>query len=99
MHKEAIQTDLPAIGLPFSWGVKFGDLVFVAGQGQLGVDGKVIAADVRFQTRKTPENFRKAVDAARSSLDHVLSTTEYLKDPEHFRGINAAHSDRFDAEP
>src|SRR5438445_4254849 len=99
MHKEAIQTDLPAIGLPFSWGVKFGDLVFVAGQGPLGVDGKVIEGDVRFQTRKTLENFRKVVEAAGSSLDHVLSTTVYLKDLEDFRGMNEVYSESFAAEP
>src|SRR2546428_8604030 len=99
MHKEAIQTDLAAIGLPFSWGVKFGDLGFVAGQGPLGADGKVIEGDIRFQTRKTLENFRKVVEAAGSGLDQVLSTTVYLKDLEDFRGMNEVYSESFTAEP
>ena len=99
MQKEAIQTDLPAIGLPFSWGVKLGNLVFVAGQGPLGADGKVIEGDVRFQTRKTLENFRKVVEAAGSSLDHVVSATVYLKDLEDFRGMNEVYSEFFAAEP
>src|SRR5439155_13914371 len=63
MQKVAVPTDLPAIG-PFSWGVKLGDLVFVAGQGPLGPDGKVIEGDIRLQTRKTLENFRKVVESA-----------------------------------
>jgi len=99
MHKEAIQTDLPAIGLPFSWGVKLGDLVFVAGQGPLGADGKVLEGDIRLQTRKTLENFRKVVEAAGSGLDHVLSTTVYLKNLEDFRGMNEVYSELFSAEP
>src|SRR2546428_8472254 len=99
MHKEAIQTDLPAIGLPFSWGVKFGDLVFVAGQGPLGADAKVIEGDIRYQTRKTLENFRKVVEAAGSSLDHVLSTTVYLRDLEDFGGMNEVYAEFFSAEP
>src|SRR2546428_11196926 len=99
MHKEAIQTDPPAIGLPFSWGVKFGDLVFVAGQGPLGADGKVIEGDIRFKTRKPLENFRKVVEAAGSGLDQVLSTTVYLKDLEDFRGMTEVYSESFTAEP
>ncbi len=42
MVHEAVRTDLPSVGLPFSWGVRWGDLVFVAGQGPLDRDGKVI---------------------------------------------------------
>jgi len=42
MAHEAVRTDLPAVGLPFSWGVRWRDLVFVAGQGPLGPDGKVV---------------------------------------------------------
>src|SRR5881296_1507065 len=99
MRKEAIETDLPAIGLPFSWGVKLGDLVFVAGQGPLGPDGRVIEGDIRLQTRKTLENFRKVVEAAGSSLDHVLSTTVYLRDLEDFRGMNEVYAEFFSAEP
>ena len=86
MKKEAIQTDLPAIGLPFSWGVRLQNFVFLAGHGPLGSDGKVIDGDIRLQTRKTLENFRKVVEAAGSSLEHVVSTTVYLKDLEDFRG-------------
>src|SRR5438552_7823911 len=98
MQKVAVPTDLPAIG-PFSWGVKLGDLVFVAGQGPLGPDGRVIEGDIRLQTRKTLENFRKVVEAAGSSLDHVLSTTVYLRDLEDFRGMNEVYAEFFSAEP
>src|SRR5437899_10595677 len=92
MRKEAIETDLPAIGLPFSWGVKLGDLVFVAGQGHLGPGRRLIEGDIRLQTRKTLENFRKVVEAAGSSLDHVLSTTMYRSDLEDFHGMREVYA-------
>ncbi len=98
MQKEAIPTDLPSIG-PFSWGVKLGDFVFLAGQGPLGSDGKVIEGDISLQTRKTLENFRKVLEAAGSSLDDVVSTTVYLKDLEDFRKMNEVYSQFFAAEP
>lgn len=99
MRKEAIHADLPAIGLPFSWGVKVGDLLFLAGHGPLGSDGKVIEGDIRTQTRKTLENFRVVLEAAGSSLDHVVSTTVYLKDLDDFRGMNEVYSEFFAVDP
>src|SRR2546426_8494665 len=99
MHKASIKTDLPATGLPFSWGVTLDHLIFLAGQGPLGADGKVIEGDIRVQTQETLENFRRVVEAAGSRLEHVLSTTAYLKNLTHFRGVNEVYSEYFMAEP
>src|SRR3989442_10758222 len=99
MHKASIKTSLPAIGLPFSWGVTLDHLIFLAGQGPLGPDGKVIEGDIRVQTQETLENLRRVVEAAGSSLEHVLSTTVYLKNLNDFRGMNEVYSEYFMAEP
>jgi len=99
MHKASIKTSLPAVGLPFSWGVTLDHLIFLAGQGPLGPDGKVIEGDIRVQTQETLENFRRVVEAAGSSLEHVLSTTVYLKSLTDFRGMNEVYSEYFMAEP
>ncbi len=99
MQKESVKTSLPAIGLPFSWGVTFGHLIFLAGQGPLGTDGKVIEGDIRVQTQETLENFRRVVEAAGSSLEHVLSTTVYLKNLADFGGMNEVYSEYFTKEP
>jgi 2-iminobutanoate/2-iminopropanoate deaminase len=99
MQKHAINAGLPSIGLPFSWGVRLGDLIFLAGQGPLGKDGKVIEGDIRVQTQETLENFRRVVEAAGSDLDHVLSTTVYLRSLEDFRGMNEVYSEYFSKEP
>src|SRR3989449_10043926 len=99
MHKASIKTSLPTIGLPFSWGVTLDHLIFLAGQGPLGPDGKVIEGDIRVQTQETLENLRRGVEAAGSSLEHVLSTTGYLKNLNDFRGMNEVYSEDFMAEP
>ena len=95
----AVKTDLPSIGLPFSWGVRWDRLVFVAGQGPLGKDGNVVSGDIRLETRLTLENFRKVVEAAGSDLAHVLSTTVYLGDLADFAGMNEVYAEFFRAEP
>ncbi|HKZ22867.1 MAG TPA: RidA family protein [Thermoplasmata archaeon] len=99
MKHRAVKTDLPSLGLPFSWGVWYGNLLFVAGQGPIGQDGKVKEGDIAFQTKATMENFRKVVEAAGSRLDCVLSTTVYLKDLSDFDGMNRVYAEYFRKEP
>jgi reactive intermediate/imine deaminase len=83
------------MGLPFSPGMKLGDFLFVSGQGPIGENGKVEPGDVRVQTKKTLENFRKVVEAAGSKMDQVVQTTVYLKDLADFAGMNEAYSSFF----
>src|SRR2546430_9112088 len=99
MHKASIKTDLPATGLPFSWGVTLDHLIFLAGQGPLGADGKVIEGDIRVQTQETLENFRRVVEAAGSGLVHVLSANVDLKNFTDLRGMNEAYSEYLLAGP
>ncbi len=98
MEHTAVRTDLPALG-PFSWGVRWDRLVFVAGQGPLGRDGKVVEGDIGRQTRLTLENFRKVVVAAGSDMEHVLATTVYLRDLNDFSEMNGVYSEFFPADP
>ena len=83
------------MSLPFSPGIRLGDFVFVSGQGPIGENGRVEAGDVRVQTRKTLENFRKVVEAAGSTMDQVVQTTVYLKDLADFDGMNETYSGFF----
>jgi 2-iminobutanoate/2-iminopropanoate deaminase len=99
MKHEAVEADLPAMGLPFSWGVRLRNLVFIAGQGPLGRDGKIVEGDIRAQTKATLENLKKVVDAAGSSLENVLSVTVYLKDLNDYGGLNEVYALYFKKEP
>ena len=96
--KRAVKTDLDALGLPFSSGITFGQLLFVSGQGPLDKNGKLVQGDIKAQTKATLENFRRVVEAAGSSMENVLQTTVYLKDLKDYVGMNEAYS-KFFREP
>src|SRR2546428_5727464 len=99
MHKASIKTDLPATGLPFSWGVTLDHLIFLAGQGPLGPDGKVIEGDIRVQTQETLENFRRVVEAAGSRPQPPPSPDLDPKNPTHLRWMHPEYPDHLTAEP
>jgi reactive intermediate/imine deaminase len=91
--------DLPALALPFSWGVRCRDLLFVAGQGPVGRDEKVIPGDIRVHNHATLENLKKVVEAAGSDLGSVVSTTVYLSDLADSAAMNGVYSEYFAKEP
>jgi 2-iminobutanoate/2-iminopropanoate deaminase len=95
MKKESVKTGTAPQNLPFSQGIKAGDMVFVSGQGPIGPDGKVVPGDIRAQTRLTLENFRKVVSAAGSTMDNVVQTTVYLLDLADFPAMNEVYSSFF----
>jgi len=99
MEHTAVSAGLPALGLPFSWGVRCGTFVFLSGQGPVGPDGKVVEGDITLQTRVALENFRKVVDAAGSRMADVVSTTVYLKDLADFAAMNDVYRTYFGTEP
>jgi 2-iminobutanoate/2-iminopropanoate deaminase len=101
MAKQIIRTDAAPkpIG-PYSQAVRFGDLVFVAGQGPTDPKaGRVVATDIQGQTRQTLENLKAIAAAAGTSLDNALKTTCFLKDMNDFRAFNEVYAEYFPSEP
>ena len=95
MKKELVGAGPAPMNLPFSPGIRFGDLIFISGQGPIDANGKVIVGDVKAQTRKTLENFNKVLAAAGSDMESVLQTTVYLKDLNDYSGMNKVYSSFF----
>jgi 2-iminobutanoate/2-iminopropanoate deaminase len=84
-----------AIG-PYSAANRFGDLVFTAGQ--LGLDptsGELVPGGVQAETRQALTNLKHVLEAAGSSLDHVLKTTVFLRDINDFAAMNAVYAEFF----
>jgi len=92
MRKEVVRAGPAPLNLPFSPGIKYGDLIFVSGQGPIDQNGRVVPGDIRSQTKTTLENFRGVLKVAGSSLDHVLQTTVYLSNLDDFSGMNETYS-------
>jgi len=95
MRKELVKAGAAPMNLPFSPGIKFGDLIFVSGQGPIDQNGKVLLGDIKSQTNTTLENFRRVLIAARSGLEYVLQTTVYLRDLNDYSDMNEAYSTFF----
>ena len=95
--KNAVVTELAPkpIG-PYSQAVIEGDFVFVSGQGCINPrTGKLELGDVRSETKRTFENLRAILEAAGSSLDHVIKCNVYLRDINDFAAMNEVYESFF----
>ncbi|HMG18800.1 MAG TPA: Rid family detoxifying hydrolase, partial [Gemmatimonadales bacterium] len=83
---------------PYSHGIIEGDFIFVAGQGPINpLTGTLELGDVRSETKRTCENLRAILQAAGSSLDHVLKCNVYLRDINDFAAMNEVYRTYFSA--
>ena len=101
MKKNIIQTDKApkAIG-PYSQAVRTDSMIYTAGQ--LGLDpvsGELVAGSVEEQTRQSLTNLKNVIEAAGSTLGHVVKTTVFLKDMNDFPKMNAIYSEFFGDNP
>jgi len=83
---------------PYSQGIIEGDFIFVAGQGCINpLTGKLELGDVRSETKRVFENLRAILQAAGSSLDHVVKCNVYLRDINDFTVMNEVYATSFAA--
>ena len=83
---------------PYSQAIVEGDFIFVAGQGPINPGtGKVELGDARSETKRVFENMRAILDAAGSSLDHVVKCNVYLRDINDFAAMNEVYQTYFSA--
>jgi len=85
-------SDAPVFDLPFSQAVIHGDTVYVSGQVPVDPEtGDIVGDDVVAQTERVMENIAAVLDAAGSSLEHVVKSNVYLDDIDDFEGFNEAY--------
>ena len=88
--------DAPAAIGPYSQAVRFGNLMYTAGQIPLNPEtGKVVAEDVESQTRQALDNLQAVVRAAGAELSQVIKTTVFLKDMNDFAAVNKIYGEYF----
>jgi 2-iminobutanoate/2-iminopropanoate deaminase len=81
---------------PYSQAVVANGLVFCAGQ--VAIDpatGQIVEGDVRSQTRRVLQNLEAVLQAAGSSLRHVVKTTVFLTDFDDFHAMNEVYAEFF----
>lgn len=101
MQKKVVQTDKApkAIG-PYSQAIRTEAMIYTAGQtGLEPATGELIAGGVEEQTRQVLNNIRNVLEAAGSSLEHVVKTTVFLKDMNDFAKMNSIYAEYFGENP
>jgi 2-iminobutanoate/2-iminopropanoate deaminase len=95
-HSPVISGSLPKPAGPYSPGVTYESLVFVSGQGAIDpATGKLAGADVEAQTEQCLKNVASILEAAGSSLNHILRCGVFLVDMSEFPRMNAVYSRMF----
>ena len=93
--KETIQVQLAAPNPNLSPAIRFGNLVFVAGQtGRHPITGEV-GRDVREQTRNVLERIKLILEAAGTSMENVLTVTTHLTKREDLAAYNEEYAKYF----
>jgi 2-iminobutanoate/2-iminopropanoate deaminase len=96
MRNAVVTAQAPQPVGPYSQGIIEGDFIFVAGQGPINPQtGQRELGDVRSETKRVFENIRAILQAAGSSLDHVLKCNVYLRDINDFAAMNEVYATFF----
>ncbi len=100
MDKQVIRTDRAAApGGHYSQGMKWGNLVFTAGQGGKNPATGEMAPDIKGQTRQALENIKASLEEAGTSLDNCLKATVFLRDFNDFSAMNEVYATYFPKDP
>ena len=95
-HQPITGSGLPRPAGPYSPGVGFERLLFVSGQGAADpATGRLAGSDVESQTEQVLRNVQAILEAAGSSLDHVLRCGVFLVDMKDFARMNAVYERMF----
>ena len=90
-----ISKNLPAPVGPYSPGMVYGHLVFVSGQAGRDPATGALAGDVTAQTEQALKNVATILEAAGTSLQHVLRCGVFLLDMSEFQEMNQVYARMF----
>jgi len=97
-EKQIIQSG-PSLGYPFSPAVKAGGLIYVSGALAVDEQGKVIAGDVKFQTRRILDQISQLLGKAGTGLQNAASVSVYLKNIADFPAMNEVYQTYWPNDP
>ena len=95
-HRSVTAAGLPPPAGPYSPAQVFERLVFVSGQGATDpATGAMAGPDIEAQTEQVLKNVAAILDAAGSSLQHVLRCGVFLTDMSEFQRMNVVYARMF----
>src|SRR3954451_15979792 len=86
---------------PYSQAIQVGNTVYLAGQAAIDPKSNqpMANASIEDQTRRTLDNLKAVLEAAGMSMDHIVSTTVFLKDINEFGKMNEVYATYFKVPP
>ncbi len=81
--------------MSYSHAVKFGEFIFVSGQVGMNYSTGIMDDEFELQARQAFENLSHVLQSAGSSLEKVIKTTVWLKNPANFESLNKLFSEYF----
>jgi 2-iminobutanoate/2-iminopropanoate deaminase len=100
MRKVIITPNAPRPRGVYSQAIVANGFVFVAGQGPVNPQtNELELGDIRSETRRTLENIRAILEAAGSSLRHVVRVGVFLADITDFAAMNEVYREFFPEDP
>ena len=87
-----LTADAPVPVGPYSPGVRTGNLIFVSGQSGRDPVTDHVAPDVEAQTEQALRNVQTILEAAGSSLAHVVRCGVFLVDMGEFKQMNTVYA-------
>jgi 2-iminobutanoate/2-iminopropanoate deaminase len=100
--KQVISTpNAPAAIGPYSQAIRVGNMVFLAGQIPIDPKNQQLMKDASIddQTRLVLENLKAVLEADGLSMDHVVSTSVFMKDLNEFPKMNEVYATYFKSDP
>lgn len=87
----------PQPNLPYSQAVKIDNLVYTSGTLPFRPDGTFVEGTFEDQLHQIFANLQAVLEAAGTSLQHVVKTTVFLKDMNDFAKLNDIYGSYFTA--
>jgi len=99
MKKREVITgeNVPESHLPFSPGLKVGNLLFVSGQASVDEKGKIVEDTFAGECRRSFENVKKILAAAELELADVVQVRNYVGKQEYLAEFNEIYKEYFSA--
>ena len=97
MNKEIVSTkNAPGAVGPYSQAVKYGGMVYTAGQIALDPGmGQMVGGGIKEQTHQVFANLKAVLEAAGTSLENVVKTTVFIVDMDKFGEVNEVYAEYF----
>lgn len=96
MLKVLHTTKAPAAVGPYSQGMQVGNLIYVSGQLPLDpATGELISSSIEAATAQSLENCKAIIEAAGSTLNHVVKVEIFMKDMNDFVKMNEVYATYF----